>query len=284
MSGIDHFLSAAAQQLAGPFWTAIGTLVWPALVFGALAALTKGRAALAWTAGLISETRINLSLHFVDWVLAGPLMGIVLAAINGIIGGLGFRLVGAEAWAGLGSYATVATAVLAGDFADYWSHRLMHSRHLWPTHAVHHSDTEVSWLTVSRIHPISRLITQSFGVILLSVFGFPLWAIVAAGSLRYFYGLLIHADVPWTFGPLAGIFVSPAMHRWHHAREIHGAGSNYAFVFAVFDRAFGTYYLPGPCDAPLGVDEKIGGGAVGMLWHPFRKMAAPLMVAQSTEP
>jgi hypothetical protein len=98
VSGIDHFLSAAAQRLDASFWTAIGTLVWPALVFGALAALTKGGAALAWTARLISETRINLSLHFVDWVLIGPLMGIVLAAVDGVISGLGFTLIGAEPW------------------------------------------------------------------------------------------------------------------------------------------------------------------------------------------
>jgi sterol desaturase/sphingolipid hydroxylase (fatty acid hydroxylase superfamily) len=73
------------------------------------------------------------------------------------------------------------------------------------------------------------------------------------------------------------------MHRWHHAREIHGAGSNFGFVFAMFDRAFGTYYLPGPCRAPLGVGEKMGRGAVGLLWHPFQKMVAPLMRSRSTE-
>lgn len=271
MSGIDNFLSAAAQQLDASFWKAIGTLVWPALVFGALAALTKGRAALAWTARLIAETRINLSLHFVDCLLTGPPLAIVLVAANGVIGSQGLALVGAGQWAALGFYATLAAALLAGDFADYWSHRLMHGRHLWPSHAVHHSDTELTWLSVSRIHPINRLVTQSFSVVLLSVMGFPIWAIIASGFLRYCYGLFIHADVPWTFGPLGGIFVSPAMHRWHHAREIDGTGSNFGFVFAVFDRAFGTYYLPGPCGVPLGVGEELGRGAVGQLWHPFRK-------------
>lgn len=277
MSGISHLLSAAAQQLDGPFWKAIDELLWPGLVFGTLAVLTKGRAALAWTARLISETRINLSLHFVDWVLVGPLMGILLATLNGVVSSSGLTLVGGGSWAALGIWTTLAIAVLVGDFSDYWTHRLMHLRHLWPTHAVHHSDTEVSWLTVSRIHPLNRLITQSTSVILLSMLGVPLWALVVGGYFRYCYGLLIHADVPWTFGPLGRIFVSPAMHRWHHVRDIDRAGSNFGFVFAVFDRAFGTYYLPGPCGVPVGIDETLGRGALGLLWHPFRKMLAPLM-------
>jgi hypothetical protein len=29
----------------------------------------------------------------------------------------------------------------------------------WPCHAVHHSDTEMTWLTLERFHPFNRLIT-----------------------------------------------------------------------------------------------------------------------------
>ena len=281
MFSLDQ-VGTVAQQLEGSLWSALKELAWPALVFGALATLTKGRGVFLWTRRRIGETRINLWLYFVDRVLTGPLMGIVLAALTGAISGLGLTLTGSDPWAALGFWATLATAILVGDFSDYWTHRLMHGRRLWPIHAVHHSDTEVNWLTQSRIHPINRLITQSCSICLLSVVGFPLWALAVGGFLRYCYSLLVHADVPWTFGPLGGILVSPAMHRWHHARDVSGAGSNFGFVFAVFDRAFGTYYLPGPCGVALGVNEPLGRSAAAMLLHPFRKMLVPLMRAPAS--
>ncbi|HEV7383382.1 MAG TPA: hypothetical protein VGN89_00785 [Phenylobacterium sp.] len=36
------------------------------------------------------------------------------------------------------------------------------------------------------------------------------------------------------------------------------------------DRAFGTYYRPGPCAAPLGVTDDLGEGALGQYAHPFK--------------
>ena len=86
------------------------------------------------------------------------------------------------------------------------------------------------------------------------------------------YGDFIHADLPWTYGPLGWIFVSPAMHRWHHAREIRCAGTNFATVFSVFDQAFRTYHVPGACNVPLGVRDDIGQGALAQLAWPFRAM------------
>ena len=63
--------------------------------------------------------------------------------------------------------------------------------------------------------------------------------------------------------------VSPAMHRWHHARDVEGSGSNFATVFSVFDQWFGTYYVPGPCNVPLGVNDDMGRGTTGQLLYPF---------------
>ncbi len=61
------------------------------------------------------------------------------------------------------------------------------------------------------------------------------------------------------------------MHRWHHARDVKGTGSNFATVFSVFDKAFGTYYVPGLCNVPLGVtdDQYPGKGLIRHLLHPF---------------
>ena len=76
------------------------------------------------------------------------------------------------------------------------------------------------------------------------------WAAVANSLVRNYYGYFIHADLPWTYGRLGKVFVSPSMHQWHHAKDIKYAGTNFATVFSIFDRVFGTFALPGPCTVP----------------------------------
>jgi hypothetical protein len=39
-------------------------------------------------------------------------------------------------------------------------------------------------------------------------------------------------------------------------------------VFSVFDQAFRTY-MPGPCTAPLGVNEDVGTSVTRQLLYPF---------------
>lgn len=127
----------------------------------------------------------------------------------------------------------------------------------------------MTWLTLSRFHPLNRLTTMIVDVGFLALLGFPHWALVANVMLRHYYGEFIHADLPWTYGPFKRLFVSPVMHRWHHARDVTGAGSNFATVFSVFDLAFRTYYVPGLCNVPLGVTDDMGAGARGQLMYPF---------------
>ena len=159
--------------------------------------------------------------------------------------------------------------VFLGDFFSYWRHRLEHTRLLWPAHAIHHSDTEMTWLTLGRFHPIDRAVTAAVDIALLALLGFPTWALVFNEIVRHYYGEFIHADFPWTYGPLGRVFVSPVMHRWHHARDVVGAGSNFATVFSVFDQAFRTYHVPGLCTVPLGVTDDIAPGLMGQLRFPL---------------
>lgn len=160
-------------------------------------------------------------------------------------------------WSAIGPVPTALTIVFVGDFLGYWRHRAQHSPWLWPAHAIHHSDTRLTWFSLERMHPVDRA-GSMVDTIILATLGFPPWALGANVAVRHYYGYFIHADVPWTLGRLGWLMNSPAMHRWHHARDIEGSGSNFATVFSVFDRLFGTYYQPGPCDRPLGVREDMG--------------------------
>jgi sterol desaturase/sphingolipid hydroxylase (fatty acid hydroxylase superfamily) len=123
-----------------------------------------------------------------------------------------------------------------------------------------------------RFHPFNRVTTALIDMSALALLGFPPWALLANNLIRHYYGLFIHTDLPWTYGPLGRVFVSPAMHRWHHIRDADGAGANFATVFAVFDQAFHTFHLPGPCTVPLGVRDDVGRGALAQLLWPFKAL------------
>jgi len=244
-------------------------LAWSALVFALLALVTKRRGAFAGALRAAHETRVTLSFWLLDAMLLGPPLGLLGQLLWALPDRYSLTVVPAVLWTTVGPVATLFAAVFIGDFVSYWRHRFEHTRWLWPSHAIHHSDTEMTWFTLSRFHPINRLVTVFVDNAALALLGFPVWALVANTLIRHYYGEFIHADVPWMYGRLAKIFVSPTMHRWHHARDVTGAGSNFATVFSVFDRAFGTYHVPGPCTVPLGVTDRIGRGALKQLTYPF---------------
>lgn len=258
-------LFAAGRSL----WLAAQILLLSALFFGFLAILLKGDEAYAAARRGMAQLRINLSLFALDVLFIAPIVVVLVQVLRRSVDWLGLAVVSPDRWSSLGTVGTVIAVVFLGDFGSYWRHRFEHTRWLWPAHAIHHSDTEMSWLTLQRFHPINRLTTAAIDIALLAMLGFPDWALVANQVLRHYYGEFIHADLPWTYGPLRVLFVSPAMHRWHHARDVVGSGSNFATVFSVFDRAFGTYHMPGPCNVPLGVTEDMGQGTMRQLLYPF---------------
>jgi sterol desaturase/sphingolipid hydroxylase (fatty acid hydroxylase superfamily) len=238
--------------------------------FLALAIALKGlNRALADGKAAAEETRINAILSAVDQVTVTPLLTVIAAGAGVLLRRHGLQLEAPGLWASLGAIPTLLITVFVGDFIGYWRHRLQHTPWLWPAHAIHHSDTALTWFTLERMHPIDRI--GSLGdSILLAALGFPVEAVLANAMIRHFYGYFIHTDAPWTLGKLNWLMNSPAMHRWHHARDIEGSGSNFATIFSVFDRLFGTYYQPGPCHQPLGVREDMGRGVIGQYLYPLR--------------
>lgn len=243
--------------------------------FFLLALVVKGARAVADGKAAAGETKRNLVLYVMDSLTVGPALGMASTAVYTLLHAPGAVYAGEGLWEKVGPVGTLFAAVFVCDFLGYWNHRLFHTSILWPSHAIHHSDTRMTWFTLVRMHPFDRLGTliDLIGMILI---GLPDWAVVSAVLVRHYWGHLIHADLPWTLGKLDWIFISPAMHRWHHAREYRGSGVNFATIFSVFDRAFGTFYAPGVCDQPTGVQEEIAPGLTGAYLHPIRAWAARL--------
>jgi sterol desaturase/sphingolipid hydroxylase (fatty acid hydroxylase superfamily) len=249
------------------------SLIPAAVFFLALGMLVKRSALFADMRRAAAETGLNLQIIVFNLIFVGPLIVILSQMLIWVFRTQGWALVDRAVWVGLPSIPVMLLGIFIGDFVGYWRHRLEHTRLLWPSHAVHHSDTEMTWLTLERFHPINRITTVVIDTAVLMVLGMPAEAVIANNLVRHYYGYLIHADLPWTYGPLGKLFVSPAMHRWHHAADPAAFDTNYATVFSIFDRAFGTFRVPGPCTVPLGVTDKMAPTLAGQIGYAFTPQA-----------
>lgn len=189
--------------------------------------------------------------------LCGPLLfaseaGAILGAVRSGYTSLGIPQLPPAVWAGLPAWLVLLVLLVAHDFCDYWNHRFMHLRWVFPVHAVHHSDTHVDALTTFRVHGLEWLVMQCSYVLLMSWLGAPDLPAATLGLLIVLHNAYIHLDLDWTHGPLRHWLASPRFHRWHHADTEIAYGKNLANVFPIFDVMFGTYIDPGPCTAPLG--------------------------------
>ncbi|MDH3492556.1 MAG: sterol desaturase family protein [Acidobacteriota bacterium] len=131
--------------------------------------------------------------------------------------------------------------VIADDFLYYWFHRFSHeSRVLWNFHVVHHS---------SNRYNLSVAVRQSwFGGIAHWIFylpaaalGFPLWTFALIHGLNLIYQFWIHTELIDRLGPFEYVFNTPSHHRVHHGVNKQYLDKNYAGIFIVWDRLFGTF-------------------------------------------
>jgi sterol desaturase/sphingolipid hydroxylase (fatty acid hydroxylase superfamily) len=269
-----NFIASVAVQCATILKDALLVLWLPALLFIAFAIIAKGLVP-AWTAAkrAIRETRFNLAIYILDSLTVGPFFILQYALMSDVADAAGLRLIGPDFWSVLPAPLVGFAAVFAGDFAGYWRHRLEHTRFLWPSHAVHHSDTAMTWLALLRFHPFNRISTFVIDNAFLLLLGFPAYALLVSSLVRHHYGFFIHADLPWSYGRLGRIFVSPVMHRWHHSIETEAHETNFATVFSIFDRIFGTYWAPGFPATRLGATSHMEMGVWAQLLYPFRLSA-----------
>ena len=238
-------------------FASLSSIVTAGLFFFFIGLLVKGRALFSDIRRAAGETGLNVKIILFNIVVLYPVLVILSQGLTTFVRDQGWVLVDPATWQGIPMLLVIFLAVFVGDFVGYWRHRLEHSSLFWPSHAVHHSDTEMTFLTVWRFHPINRITTVVIDSAALLVLALPAEAVIANGLVRHYYGYFIHANLPWTYGPLGRIFVSPAMHRWHHATDKAAYNTNYASIFSIFDQVFGTYRVPGRCTAPLGVTDKI---------------------------
>lgn len=146
------------------------------------------------------------------------------------------------------------------DTANFFAHYLQHRvPALWEFHKVHHSAEVLTPITVLRMHPVDDLITASthmltFGLangLFLYQFGGTAMTLTVWGTNIFFFTYfafgyhLRHSHV-WVMFPkgVREVFSSPALHLVHHSKASQHWDKNFAPVFTLWDRLFGTLYQP----------------------------------------
>ncbi|PVD35948.1 hypothetical protein C0Q70_02917 [Pomacea canaliculata] len=130
--------------------------------------------------------------------------------------------------------------MLGVDLGYYWVHRFGHEVNImWAGHQVHHSSEDYNLSTALRQSMFHRYITW--------VFYLPLALFIPPSQFQVhlqfnlIYQFWIHTELINTIGPLEWIFNTPSHHRVHHGRNPYCIDKNYAGVFIIWDRIFGTF-------------------------------------------
>lgn len=275
-------------------WAARPTPVVTAVAFLAFALVLSPLERL-WPARRQPVRRRGFGTDLVFWVFT-PLVGkaITFVAVTAVAAGLfalagrEFSLVSTEGWGPVGRQPLWLQAVevlLLADLIFYWAHRGFHTTRLWPFHAVHHSATEMDWLTSMRFHPVNDVLSRVCQAIPLVLLGFAPAAVVCMIPVVVVFIVVTHANVPWTWGPLKYVFVSPVYHHWHHSTDRAAVDKNFAGVLVLWDWVFGTLYLPADRrPQAYGVAGRgLPDGPAGLLAYPFAELARGL-APEAAEP
>ena len=140
-------------------------------------------------------------------------------------------------------WAATGVIFVAMDGCNWFAHLANHRvRVLWRFHEVHHSQEDMSVLTVFRTHPlihVSYLVALVPGIVLLANGALSTTLLVIYGAILAF----VHSNTNLGFGPLGRIFVSPNFHRIHH--QLDGPQDvNLGFALTIWDQLFGRAVFP----------------------------------------
>jgi sterol desaturase/sphingolipid hydroxylase (fatty acid hydroxylase superfamily) len=151
------------------------------------------------------------------------------------------------------SWEAAVLCFVIDDLRYYWWHRASHRvRWLWADHVNHHS---------SQHYNLSTALRQPWGGVLalpgllflmpLVLIGFPLEMIAFVHGVNLVYQFWIHTEsVDRLPRPIEAVMNTPSHHRVHHATNARYLDANYAGVFIVWDRMFGTFVAETKEDAP----------------------------------
>ncbi len=193
-------------------------------------------------------------------VVSGILLGFIAWGFFMVLWGITPLDLGTSWW-------VVALCFVLDDLRYYWVHRFGHRiRWVWASHVNHHSSQHYNLTTALRQTWTG---TFTFMMIIrapLILLGFHPAMVLFCGGLNLIYQFWIHTEaigrMPRWF---EAVMNTPSHHRVHHGRNPRYLDANYAGVFIIWDKMFGTF-------VPEDDKEKVDFGLVHNLgtFNPLR--------------
>lgn len=137
----------------------------------------------------------------------------------------------------------VVVCFILDDLRYYWYHRIAHrSRWVWAEHVNHHSSQHYNLTTALRQSWTGTFTGMWLLRAPLILLGFSPAMVIFVGGVNLVYQFWIHTETirrlpRW----VEAVMNTPSHHRVHHGRNARYLDANYAGVFIVWDRMFGTF-------------------------------------------
>ena len=212
-------------------------VTWATPVFVALVVLEAISTARGWVKGSYEtrDTATSLLMGFGS-LLAGLLFAWI--GVTLIFWTYRFHLfeIGLVWWG-------FVVAFVLDDFVYYWVHRIGHrSRWFWASHVIHHSSQHFNLSTALRQTWTGNLNGLFVLKMPLALLGFDPVLLLFVASLNLVYQFFIHTEAVGRLPSwVEAVFNTPSHHRVHHGRDAHYLDANYAGVFILWDRLFGSF-------------------------------------------
>jgi sterol desaturase/sphingolipid hydroxylase (fatty acid hydroxylase superfamily) len=150
---------------------------------------------------------------------------------------------------------------VAIDYLYYWNHRLLHSRKLWDTHAVHHTAERMDLFITSR-----NTLWSSLLIVYVWVNGFFIFLLKNPRAFILSVAITASLDLwrhtAFTFKPdsrlhqaMAFLFITPNEHAWHHSTN--KPNKNFGANLSIWDKLHGSYFSPAQLPKALGIPTSL---------------------------
>jgi sterol desaturase/sphingolipid hydroxylase (fatty acid hydroxylase superfamily) len=194
--------------------------------------------------------------------------------------------IGLLRWLHVGGWKNVVAAITILDFMGWWWHYACHRFPLmWRLHKVHHSDMEYDFSTTYRTHWAEMAAELAGRMVMYALVGPTLLTITIYEIIILALSQYQHSNVRmparWEEA-LSRFFLTSHKHFIHHSLEIDDYDTNYGFIFACWDKMFGTFksYNPEHLSTKIytGVREYPRAQDLTffkLMWMPFRSQKYP---------
>jgi sterol desaturase/sphingolipid hydroxylase (fatty acid hydroxylase superfamily) len=186
--------------------------------------------------------------------LAADLFGLTAILVVGFSLGLSLMI---EAWlevprtwkpaADLPLWIAVPVLFLVENLLQYWAHRFMHTKLMWPLHAVHHAASEMTALSTVRHHPLDGFMAGLPVAVLGAVLAFSPEAVFVTEIITATFTILLHSRLRLPAWFERYVVAGSRLHWLHHSIDPADYGKNIGLL-PLYDHLFGTFRWS---DAPV---------------------------------